>query len=499
MKHSLKNHRKNCLNNRLNNRPHVIAEPLESRTLLSGGPLILNGTDGPDTIEVYYTRLAQGNFTYNYNVNGVGGSFFNVTPDKIVINGKGGNDKITMFSLPFTVTYINGGAGDDTISLPGVGQIYNTTVDGGTGDNTLLANMNPGWNSESYNGRFTDSYQVTDTTLQRFVYDSITTLTNPNAPVIYSNIQTLTFKTNPKSATIDVRSLAKNCTTTIIASASNNVFNIGDGNFNDNLLGHLILNGNGGADTINFNDLLTFDNASYNLGATYLYKSGLPIVDFTGMQTINLTANAGNNGISINAVAANQTVTVNGWGGDDHFYVGARNYAANIAGKLTLSGGPGANNQVQFDDQDDLGADTYTLTPTTFTKTGQKYPTTFSNMQIASIAGNMDPNTFDITPSTQTRFVAYGRGPAFVGNGDLLRLHVDNVKNPVKTMTLPGTGYYAFANRQTVSFNGIEQFALVGSPITMLHLTPGVFATTKPSTRATLFYAPDDILTTQSH
>src|SRR3954454_21672450 len=64
----------------------ALVEALEGRALLSSGPLILNGTDGPDKIEVYYTQLAQGNFTYNYNVNGVGGSFFDAVPSKIVVN-----------------------------------------------------------------------------------------------------------------------------------------------------------------------------------------------------------------------------------------------------------------------------------------------------------------------------------------------------------------------------------------------------------------------------
>jgi len=462
------------------NRRIALVEALEGRTLLSGSPLILNGTDGPDKIEVYYTQLAQGNFEYNYNVNGVGGSVFDAVPSKIVVNAKGGNDKITFFSLPFTVSYIYGGAGDDTISLPGVGQIYNTTVDGGTGNNTLLAAMDKGSSSEVYNARFTDSYEVTDTTLQKFFYDSTTTLTNHNAPVIYSNIQTLTFKTNPKTGTVNVRSLAKDCTTTIIASDSNNVFNIGDGNFNDNLLGHLVLNGNGGVDTVNFNDLLTYDNANYTLTSTLLYKSGSPSIDFANMENINLTANAGNNGINIYTVSSVQTVNVNGWGGDDHFYIGACNYAANISGKLAISGGAGANNQVQFDDQDDLGADAYTLAPGSFSKTGLKYATTFSNVQVASIAGNMDPDRFDVTPSSQTRFVVYGRGPSFVPNGDLLNLHVNGVSNPTKTTTLPSVGYYTFGNRQPVSFNGIEKFALVGTSITMLHLSPGTLTVLKP-------------------
>src|SRR6185295_18740409 len=114
---------------------------------------------------------------------------------------------------------------------------------------------------------------------------------------------------------------------------------------------------------------------TYNLNATSLYKTGNPGIEFNDFENINLTANAGNNVININTVSSFASVNVNGWGGDDRFYIGARNYAANISGKVNISGGPGANNQVMFNDQDDLGADVYTLAPGTFTKTGLKYAT----------------------------------------------------------------------------------------------------------------------------
>src|SRR3954452_21575664 len=87
---------------RSDRRPSFVAEPLESRTLLNGadGPIVITGTDGPDTIELYYGQLADWNWTWNYSVNGVGKGLYDFDASNIVINGKGGNDKITVFSLP---------------------------------------------------------------------------------------------------------------------------------------------------------------------------------------------------------------------------------------------------------------------------------------------------------------------------------------------------------------------------------------------------------------
>src|SRR5207244_2272568 len=135
-----------------------------------------------------------------------------------------------------------------------------------------------------------------------------------------------------------------------------------------------------------------------------------------------------------------------------------------------ISGGSGANNQVQFNDQDDLGADTYTLSNGYFSKTGLKYATTFSNVQVASIAANTDANTFEVTPSTSTRFFTYGRNPGFGGTGDVLHVHVDNVISPTKTASLSSIGHYNFGNRLPVTFNGVETQTLVGTPITLTTL-----------------------------
>ena len=457
---------------RSTNRPLFAAEPLESRTLLNGadGPIVLTGTDGPDKIDLYYGQLAGGNWIYNYNVNGVGKGLYDFDASNIVINGKGGDDKINIWSLPFAPVSINAGDGNDTINLPGVRQLFNMNIDGGTGSNTLNAGLDLGWTAEVYNPDLIDSYDVTSNTLQRSFYDKRTTLTHPNAPITYANLQWINFMTSPADVTVNVQSTAANCTTTIYGQAGKNTFNVGGGNLDANLRGHLSLHGQGGADTLTFNDLLDTGDDTYNLYAASLSKAGTGGADFIDIENINLIANAGNNTINVNSVSSYATVNINGWGGDDRFYIGNRAYAQNISGKLIVSGGSGTNNQVVFSDQDDLGADTYTLANGVFGKTGLKYSTMFSQVQVASIAGNMYANTFEITPSSTTRIVAYGRDPFFGATPDVLHLHVDGVADPTLTKTLPGVGYYAFSNRLPVSYNGIESTSLVGVPTTLTTL-----------------------------
>ena len=456
---------------RSHDRRLFVAEALEPRTLFNGadGPLVISGTDGPDTIELYYGQLAGGNWTWNYNVNGVGKGLYDFDASNVVINAKGGNDKITLFTLPFAPVAINGGAGDDQIDLPGIRQIFDVNVDGGIGNNTLRAAMDKNTSVEVYDPRFIDTYDVTSTTLQRSYFDTVLGLTHHNQPVTYANLQSVAFQVSPGDVKVNVHSTAANCVTTIFGGAGKNVFNVGDGNLDLNLFGHLSMLGQGGNDTLNINDLLDSGDDTYNLYAANLSKTGTGGADFYDIENISLTANGGNNTINLNAVSSFATVNLYGAGGDDRFYVGNRNYAANISGKLILGGGAGANNQVQFNDQDDPGADFYTLGNGAFSKTGLKYATTFSQVQLASIAGNMDANIFDVTPSSTTRFVTYGRGQGAVGS-DVLRLHVDNVTSPTKTTTLSTIGSFRFGNRLSVAFNSIEQTSLIGTPITLTTL-----------------------------
>src|SRR5436190_5066077 len=202
-------------------RPHnhhsFLAEPLETRSMFNGadGPIVLTGTDGPDKIDVYYGQLAGGNWIYNYNVNGVGNGLYDFDASKIVINGKGGDDKINIWSLPFVPVTINAGDGNDTINLPGVRQICNMNIDGGTGSNTLNAALDPNWTDEVYSPDLINSYDVTSTTLQRSFYDKRTTLTHRDPPTTYSNLQWINFMTSPGDVTVNVQSTAANCVTTI--------------------------------------------------------------------------------------------------------------------------------------------------------------------------------------------------------------------------------------------------------------------------------------------
>jgi len=88
---------------RSHDRRSSVVEALESRTMLFGsdGPLVIAGTDGPDKIEVYYAQLAGGNWIYNYNVNGVGGGFYDFAASQVLRlrQGRGRHDRAVLTAV----------------------------------------------------------------------------------------------------------------------------------------------------------------------------------------------------------------------------------------------------------------------------------------------------------------------------------------------------------------------------------------------------------------
>jgi Ca2+-binding RTX toxin-like protein len=126
-------------------------ESLESRKLLSansmtlsGGVLKIRGTNHADTIDV--ARATSGpnagmvQVTLNgkqkfFNYDYTGSSTGSITG--VIINGRGGNDQISIADNVYFPALIDGGRGNDTISS-GVG---NDVINGGRGNDSILGNL----------------------------------------------------------------------------------------------------------------------------------------------------------------------------------------------------------------------------------------------------------------------------------------------------------------------------------------------------------------------
>ena len=112
-------------------------EPLEARRLASASPLVINGTDGADTI-----RVRQSGSTLSVTRNGSTTRRDADDVSSVVVNGRGGADSITADDTVKVRLTLNGGSGNDVLR-GGAGQDVlrgdsgNDTVTGGGGNDRL--------------------------------------------------------------------------------------------------------------------------------------------------------------------------------------------------------------------------------------------------------------------------------------------------------------------------------------------------------------------------
>jgi hypothetical protein len=117
----------------------VLYEPLEARRLMAASPLVINGTDGADTI-----RLRQSGSTLAVTRNGSTTSRSTSGLTGVVVNGRGGADVIRADAGVRVALVLNGGSGNDTLRGGAADdRLYGgagaDALDAGAGDDLLVS------------------------------------------------------------------------------------------------------------------------------------------------------------------------------------------------------------------------------------------------------------------------------------------------------------------------------------------------------------------------
>jgi Ca2+-binding RTX toxin-like protein len=123
--------------NRIDAAASPVVESLEERRLmsftLSSGVLTVNGTEADDIITVGKNSLGQ---LALYENNALTAAFDWASVGKIVVNAKGGNDKVTITATTDKPAQVDAGAGNDTVN----GGAANDSLYGGAGNDLLQGN-----------------------------------------------------------------------------------------------------------------------------------------------------------------------------------------------------------------------------------------------------------------------------------------------------------------------------------------------------------------------
>ena len=383
-----------------------------------------------------------------------GGDLIHTDPENIIIELTAGNDTLTIGDVASTTTLsADGGAGDDTFRHGG-GDVAsnvrgNVTLNGGAGNDLLL--YDDGQDDQPAN------YAVNRTTLVRTFRGTTNTLT-------YDSMSLVELQASPVNNTITVQGLGDFVSTPLprtlpvellidAGGGDDNVF-VGAGDLNQ-LVGPVIVNGGPGADDLTVNDATHAAGESYSVSSTTVGRTEFGPLSYSGMESLALTAGAGNDTLVQSSGLI--PVTLHGGGGNDAIHLGpTRGVTAilnAIDANVTVNGGVG-NDTLDLNDHDNAAAHAYRMGPTSFDRTD--FPLAiFLDVEAVELHAGGAANDVTVIPSETTAFVVHGNAPT-AAPGDDLVLSAQGATGIARTTGAPGAGQYTFSNRRSVTYDGME-------------------------------------------
>jgi hypothetical protein len=340
-----------------------------TNVLTVNGDLNQNGIDA-DNIDLEHSGT-----TTTIEANG----FSEAIPDAqfvtLTVNAGAGNDNIDVNALASgkTVT-VNGDADNDRIDVAQDNDDIDTnilsdfTANGGAGVDTVTFN-------DGLDGIGADTYGITSSVLTKSIRE-----------VSYSSIDLVQIFGSPQASTYTITSTSSTTDYTISGGSLADSFIVGTGDIDSYVLGSVTITGNGGADSLLFDDSTDTLNDTYELSNNDFTKSSMTsTVTFTTVESITIDGSAANNTFTVFDFLTTVGVTLNGNEGDDTFEQGYYDMNTNWLGNLTINGGAGSDG-ISLNDSNDGTADEYTVNLSSFGITAGITTNLFSYSTVESFA-----------------------------------------------------------------------------------------------------------------
>ena len=332
------------------------------------GDVFVFGELGTDTINLFDTAAGNSSFTLgNGGVNHVldrttfGSVSWGATTEQINLNSGTGTNSYTVLELNSASTLtINAGGGNDSLTLGAAAQSLSLIA----GD--VVFNADAGTDSITVNDQSNSSV-----TTYEFTHD---TLTRPGfGPLDFTVAESLTLNGGSGANTYNFNPSGVSLATdvTINAGNANDTFNVTPTSQNMQFVinADLTFNGGGGSDAAFLFDGNSTVSFPYSLSSSSLVRGASP-VNYSSLETIQLSGASGANTIGVSSLGATTAVTLGGGAGNDTFVLGGsgQNLDA-IAGSVTLDGGAGTDS-LELRDQQNVRNDAYTINATSFDRPG---------------------------------------------------------------------------------------------------------------------------------
>ncbi len=376
-------------------------ELLENRRLLT---IFINATAGDDTHVVDRDGSSGDIFV---TLNGTPSTrLVNPGETDVSVSGQGGNDIIDIVDMDSLDLTVNGGSGDDTITIgAGVGttvQFDATTLTGSGGNDTLIFDDTnrgaPPPPQPPFNQTTTHSYEFDPGTF--LAVSTVFPTPGPGRTEVthaYNTFETVTLDGGASSTEITVGSLVSVSTLNI---------NGGDGidtltldhltssatiNFNGQNDGDRVVVSDEGAGGV-AGDIYTLDSATFD-------KPGLGILNFLSVTSVSLSTPDAGADVFMLGSAAGVTTTLSGGAGDDVFLVGDGDFDNTIGARARVDGN-GGNDFLSIDDSTDAGNDGYSLIDEpfeNFRKSNMAFGLEYDDFEELSVNCNAAGNAINVS------------------------------------------------------------------------------------------------------
>ncbi|HMP03308.1 MAG TPA: hypothetical protein PKC45_12490, partial [Gemmatales bacterium] len=307
------------------------------------GPIYFDGGTGTSDLFVNDAATAGAN-TYIHDTpaaaigsierTGVGSVTYTNLATATINAGAGGNLAHIRGTLATTPLTFNAGAGAYTVNVGSLANTLDTIlgevfIQGGTAASTVNVNDQGNALATLYT---LDATSPTSARVQRIGAALINYL-NPG-------IGTVNVNGGSGGNIFDVLSSITGTTVNLFMGTGNDTANFGNlANSLSDLLGPVNANGQAGVNEVFFFDQGTATAQNYNLTTTFLARTGIANLGYTGMTnlTLNIAFTPALNNVFINGAGAINTV-VNGGVADNNYMLNATN-----ASNVTVNGGPASD------------------------------------------------------------------------------------------------------------------------------------------------------------
>jgi Ca2+-binding RTX toxin-like protein len=293
---------------------------VEDGATLIADHIVIGTVDGDaygNIIEIYGTLTAD-------DVTVEGGDYddtiviTNTTSPTAVLGGAG-NDLVHVGSLATPTSNVGGTTQDIEIGL---------SIDGQAGDDTVVLDD-------------TGSGRVRELLLTESTIDGISPAT-----IRYAGLEALDIHLGNASNSAKIRSTHVGTTTTVTTGTGDNAVYVGNTDVAaastvNELAGHLILDGQGGTDTLWINDLGDGDDNAGAMTRAEVTGLGTEGIEYARFETMTVDLGVGDDDFDVVSTNGPTLTLVNGNAGDDTVHVGP--VLSEIAGRLEVRAGEGTD------------------------------------------------------------------------------------------------------------------------------------------------------------